>query len=78
MNVRKADTHHPDHIFQPLTSLLLTRERIKLDKILLDEFSGSFELPLVDNFFYEPLESCDISGFRQFLDPPEKRVPPQK
>jgi hypothetical protein len=59
-------------------SLLLTRERIKLDKILLDEFIGSFELPLVDNFFYEPLESCDISGFRQFLDPPEKRVPPQK
>ena len=40
---------------------------MKLDKILFHKFIGSFIPPLVDNFFYEPLESGNILNVRQVL-----------
>jgi len=67
VNVRKRVPQHPDHTLQTLPALLLSRQRIKLNEILLHKFIGSFIPTLVNNFFYESLESGNILNVRQVL-----------
>src|SRR5271167_4016717 len=40
MNIGECGAHHSDDLFQTLSSLPLTRKRIKLDKVDRDKFVG--------------------------------------
>ena len=48
MDIRKRRTHHSQHCFQTLTSLRLTRQRIRLNKILDGKDAPAAASQLVD------------------------------
>jgi len=60
VNIGECNAHHPDDLFQTLSSLPLPRKRIKLDKIDRDQFIGLLQPPLVDDPLQKPGDDCNV------------------
>lgn len=63
VNIRECGTHHPDDLFQTLSSLPLTWKRIKLDEVDRDKFVGLLQPPLINDLFQKPGDDCGVAGY---------------